>query len=181
MRDKVLAARRGGIRHVLLPARNRGDLDELASDADEGLRFTFVETIGDVLFALFPGSGDGVDVPPGASSSEASGDEAGGVRGGRAGFIPVHGHAVSTRAVTGGMRAGRARDLCKGVGVCEAEDVTSTLLESFLYMVARVRMWSISPCVRMWCLAIPRWEIELISRPAQLSPFECGQYQYQYL
>ncbi|CAN0347110.1 unnamed protein product, partial [Ascophyllum nodosum] len=63
VRDKVLAARRGGIRHVLLPARNRGDLDELASDAAEGLRFTFVETIGDVLFALFPGSGDGVDVP----------------------------------------------------------------------------------------------------------------------
>ncbi|CAM9592184.1 unnamed protein product, partial [Ascophyllum nodosum] len=45
VRDKVLAARRGGIRHVLLPARNRGDLDELASDAAEGLRFTFVETI----------------------------------------------------------------------------------------------------------------------------------------
>ena len=31
-----------------------------------------------MLFALFPGSGDGVDVPPGAPSSEASGDEAGG-------------------------------------------------------------------------------------------------------
>ena len=64
VRDEVLAARCGGIRHVLLPARNLGDLDELASDAAEGLRFTFVETIGDVLFALFPGSGDGVDVPP---------------------------------------------------------------------------------------------------------------------
>ncbi|CAN0089368.1 unnamed protein product, partial [Hapterophycus canaliculatus] len=58
VRDKVLAARRGGIRHVLLPARNRGDLEELPREAAEGLRFTFVENIGDVIFALFPASVD---------------------------------------------------------------------------------------------------------------------------
>ncbi|CAM9360052.1 unnamed protein product, partial [Ectocarpus sp. 4 AP-2014] len=49
VRDKVLAARRGGIRHILLPSRNRGDLEEIPSEAAEGLRFTFVESIGDVL------------------------------------------------------------------------------------------------------------------------------------
>lgn len=130
MREKVLAARRGGIRHILLPARNRGDLEELRQEATEGLRFTFVETVGDVLFALFPPlealpSGDGVDMSPGphAEEGEEEEDVAGGSggRGRGAGFQPVHGHALSK-----GRGAGEG-----GIG-WEAEDVSGGLLESFL-------------------------------------------------
>lgn len=133
VREKVLAARRGGIQRVLLPARNRGDLRELAPDVIEGMRFTFVENLGDVLFALFPGPGDGVDVSPSNSPTEASGDEAGGVGGRRSGFHPVHGHASEPRAVAAGLKFGKERTLSRGiVGACEAEGVSTALLESFL-------------------------------------------------
>lgn len=130
VREKVLAARRGGIRHILLPARNRGDLEELRQEATEGLRFTFVETVGDVLFALFPPlealpSGDGVDVSPAPRAEEEEEDVAGGSRGGgRGGFHPVHGHTLSRRKKGRGAGAG-------GSG-WEAEYVSGVLLESFL-------------------------------------------------
>lgn len=149
VRDKVLAARRGGIRHVLLPARNRGDLEELPAEAAEGLRFTFLDTIGDVLFALFPassssaaaGTGDRVDPSPPHSSraEEAPGDEAGGGAGGRSqGFHTVHGHGNGhghTFSRSGGGRgadAGRGGVGGGGGGGWEAEDVSAALLESFL-------------------------------------------------
>jgi ATP-dependent Lon protease len=49
IKEKVLAAKRAGIRTVLLPTLNRKELEELAPAVREALRFEFVETVDDVL------------------------------------------------------------------------------------------------------------------------------------
>lgn len=49
IKEKVLAAKRAGIRTVVLPERNRNDLEDVPSDAKKGLVFEFVKTIHDAL------------------------------------------------------------------------------------------------------------------------------------
>ncbi len=49
IKEKVLAARRAGIRKVILPAKNRDDLDEIPDHARRDLSFFFVETLEEVL------------------------------------------------------------------------------------------------------------------------------------
>ena len=51
--DKILAARRAGIRHVILPEANRIDLDNLPQTAYRGLMFYFVNTIAQALDTAF--------------------------------------------------------------------------------------------------------------------------------
>lgn len=53
VRDKVLAARRAGIRSVLLPRHNEKDLVELPADVKADLTFRFVDTLEDVIPKLF--------------------------------------------------------------------------------------------------------------------------------
>ncbi|MCM8597005.1 endopeptidase La [Accumulibacter sp.] len=49
IKDKVLAAMRAGIQRVLLPARNRRDLDEVPPEARERLEFIFLDTVDDAV------------------------------------------------------------------------------------------------------------------------------------
>ena len=49
VKEKVLAALRSGIATVLLPARNRRDLDEIPADARDKLEFVWVEHVDDEL------------------------------------------------------------------------------------------------------------------------------------
>jgi ATP-dependent Lon protease len=61
IREKVLAALRAGIRTVMLPARNRRDLDDIPASAREQLEIIWLETVDDALAAAFespPTSGD---------------------------------------------------------------------------------------------------------------------------
>ena len=51
VKEKVLAALRAGIRTVILPARNRRDLEEIPSDARDKLEFVWVERVDDALAA----------------------------------------------------------------------------------------------------------------------------------
>ncbi len=51
IKEKVLAALRAGIHTVLLPARNRRDLDEIPEDARQRLAFVWLETVDDALRA----------------------------------------------------------------------------------------------------------------------------------
>ncbi len=59
IKEKILAAHRAGIEHVILSARNQKDLKEVPEDVRAKIRFDFVETVSDVLhIALgmeFPG------------------------------------------------------------------------------------------------------------------------------
>lgn len=53
IKDKVLAAMRAGIQRVMLPARNRKDLDEVPVEAKQMLEFEFLENVDDaVRFAI---------------------------------------------------------------------------------------------------------------------------------
>ena len=51
VKEKVLAALRAGIKTVLLPARNRRDLEEIPAEAREKLKFVWVEKVEDALAA----------------------------------------------------------------------------------------------------------------------------------
>lgn len=60
IREKVIAAARAGIDTVLLPARNRRDLDDIPQSARDRLRFVWMETIDDAVAATI---GTGVSRP----------------------------------------------------------------------------------------------------------------------
>src|SRR5204863_7244433 len=57
IREKVSAAHRAGIRHVLLPARNRKDVEALPADLLANMRFVFFDNVLQYLeAALLPAS-----------------------------------------------------------------------------------------------------------------------------
>ena len=49
VKEKVLAALRAGITTVMLPARNRRDLEEIPADARDKLEFVWVEQVDEAL------------------------------------------------------------------------------------------------------------------------------------
>jgi ATP-dependent Lon protease len=57
VKQKVLAAHAAGLTEVVLPERNRGDLDDVPQEVREAMKFDFAMTIDEVLdVALEPGS-----------------------------------------------------------------------------------------------------------------------------
>ncbi|MGP1676118.1 MAG: endopeptidase La [Burkholderiales bacterium] len=67
IKEKVLAAMRAGISRVMLPARNRKDLEEVPAEAKQKLEFVFLEDVDDaVRMAVEPGAG----IAPPASPAE---------------------------------------------------------------------------------------------------------------
>ncbi len=50
IKDKVLAAMRAGIGRVMLPARNRRDLEEVPEEAKKRLEFVFLENVEDAVY-----------------------------------------------------------------------------------------------------------------------------------
>ena len=51
VKQKVLAAHRAGLTHVILPKRNEDDIDEVPERVRDAMQFTFAATIADVLAA----------------------------------------------------------------------------------------------------------------------------------
>ena len=51
VKQKVLAAHAAGLTDVVLPERNRGDLDEVPEEVREAMKFHFAMTIDEVLGA----------------------------------------------------------------------------------------------------------------------------------
>jgi ATP-dependent Lon protease len=64
VKEKVLAARRAGIRKVILPRDNEPDLRELPDDVRHELEFVFAERIEDVLLAALPEVGQRLAAEP---------------------------------------------------------------------------------------------------------------------
>jgi ATP-dependent Lon protease len=64
VKEKVLAALRAGIRTVMLPSRNRRDLEEIPPEARAQLAFVWLEEVDDAIAAaLAPGEPQAVPVP----------------------------------------------------------------------------------------------------------------------
>ncbi|HRU06472.1 MAG TPA: endopeptidase La, partial [Candidatus Brocadiia bacterium] len=55
IKDKALAARRAGIREVILPAKNEKDVAEMPEDARKGMKFRYVEHVSEMLPLVFDG------------------------------------------------------------------------------------------------------------------------------
>jgi ATP-dependent Lon protease len=53
IREKVIAARRAGYKELILPADNRGDLDDLPDHVRAGLQVHFVGSYPEIIPLLF--------------------------------------------------------------------------------------------------------------------------------
>ena len=49
IKEKILAAKRAGIKEIILSEQNKKDLEEIKEAYIKGLSFYFVENVGDVL------------------------------------------------------------------------------------------------------------------------------------
>jgi ATP-dependent Lon protease len=49
IKEKVLAARRAGIKTIILPKRNERDLEDIPAEARNEMNFVFVDTVDEVL------------------------------------------------------------------------------------------------------------------------------------
>jgi ATP-dependent Lon protease len=73
IKEKVLAARRAGISTVILPKRNEKDLDELAENVRQEMKFVFVDTIDEVLpHVLLPAAEEETTEAPRRAASSGS-------------------------------------------------------------------------------------------------------------
>ncbi len=68
IKEKVLAARRAGLNHVLLPQLNRKDLDDIPAHVREAMKFDFLETVDQALELALeePGAGEAPEPAQGA-------------------------------------------------------------------------------------------------------------------
>jgi ATP-dependent Lon protease len=66
VKEKVLAARRAGIRCVILPKANEGDLRELPDNVRAEMEFFFAEQVEDVLAVAIPGLTGRLSLPQAA-------------------------------------------------------------------------------------------------------------------
>jgi ATP-dependent Lon protease len=55
LKEKVLAARRSGLRRVIAPRGNQKDLRDLPEDVRKEMDFIFVDRVEDVLAEMLPG------------------------------------------------------------------------------------------------------------------------------
>jgi ATP-dependent Lon protease len=51
IKEKVLAAHRNGLRTIIMPKRNKQDLDDVPDEIKKSMKFIFAETVEDVIFA----------------------------------------------------------------------------------------------------------------------------------
>jgi ATP-dependent Lon protease len=51
IKEKILAAHRNGLKTVILPKRNKQDLDDVPDEIKKSMKFIFAETVDDVLGA----------------------------------------------------------------------------------------------------------------------------------
>jgi ATP-dependent Lon protease len=78
IKGKVLAARRAGIKRVILPKRNRPDLKDVPGEALDDLEIQFVERINELLpLTLQPAGDTATDNPADQAEAVATGSEGG--------------------------------------------------------------------------------------------------------
>ena len=55
LKEKVLAARRAGLKRVIVPRGNQKDLRDLPEEVRKEMEFVFADRVEDVLSAMMPG------------------------------------------------------------------------------------------------------------------------------
>ena len=55
VKEKVLAARRAGLKRVILPMGNKKDLRDLPEEVRKEMQFVFVDRVEEVLREMLPG------------------------------------------------------------------------------------------------------------------------------
>ncbi|KNC98542.1 ATP-dependent protease La [Spizellomyces punctatus DAOM BR117] len=70
IKEKVLAAHRGGIRRVIIPFRNANDLREVPANVRKDIEFVFAKTVDEVLAAAFEDGWKGTNKNLGTPASE---------------------------------------------------------------------------------------------------------------
>ena len=53
LKEKILAAKSAGIKTVLVPAKNKRDVEEISAEIRKGIRILYVEQMKEVLEAAF--------------------------------------------------------------------------------------------------------------------------------
>jgi ATP-dependent Lon protease len=72
VREKVLAAQRAGLKKVILPRENEGDLSELPAETRAELEFVLADAIQDVLEAALDGEASSARPRPAPERQAAS-------------------------------------------------------------------------------------------------------------
>ena len=49
LKDKIIAAKQAGIKTVILPHRNKKDIEDLPKEARSKIDFTFVKNVNEIL------------------------------------------------------------------------------------------------------------------------------------
>jgi ATP-dependent Lon protease len=71
IKEKVLAAHLAGVKQVILPKRNEGDLEEVPAEVRKDLQFVFVDSVEEALSAaLVPEAGQQPSVEPQAPAEQ---------------------------------------------------------------------------------------------------------------
>jgi ATP-dependent Lon protease len=77
VKEKVLAAIQGGITTVLLPSRNRKDIEDVPEDARNRVRFVWLDRVDDAIAAVLePGSKKAADRDPSEPGPASTGRKA---------------------------------------------------------------------------------------------------------
>jgi ATP-dependent Lon protease len=58
LKEKVLAARRAGVKKLIVPARNRVDMEDIPEDVRQELEFVFVDDLREVVGEVLLPAGD---------------------------------------------------------------------------------------------------------------------------
>jgi ATP-dependent Lon protease len=59
LKEKVLAARRAGVKKVVIPGRNRQDMEDIPEDVQQELEFVFIDDVHEAVRQALVSSGEG--------------------------------------------------------------------------------------------------------------------------
>jgi ATP-dependent Lon protease len=70
IKEKLLAAHRAGIKHVLIPVKNRRDLDDIPSDVKDEMKVTLISTVDEILPLVLEAPRKSADAPESAAPAD---------------------------------------------------------------------------------------------------------------
>ncbi|HSP07169.1 MAG TPA: S16 family serine protease, partial [Acidobacteriota bacterium] len=76
IKEKVLAAKRAGLKKVILPDRNRKDLEDVPENVREGLEFLFIKRVDEIIDLAIEPKQQEIVIPPAAEQPPIPGSYA---------------------------------------------------------------------------------------------------------